>query len=69
MNKIFLKSLGCKVNLYENNSIFEIFSKNGFIFDEKNPDVCVINTCSVTSISDRKSRKFINYYRKLLLNF
>ena len=65
MNKIFLKSLGCKVNLYENNSIFEIFSKNGFIFDEKDPDVCVINTCSVTSISDRKSRKFINYYRKL----
>lgn len=68
MNKIFLKSLGCKVNLYENNAIFELFSKNGFIFDEIEPDVCIINTCSVTSVSDRKSRKFINYYRKLYPN-
>lgn len=51
-------SLGCKVNSYENSALKELFFKNGFKENEK-PDIVVINTCSVTSVADQKSRQII----------
>lgn len=62
MKKVAFYTLGCKVNQYETQVMRELFEKEGYItveFDEK-PDVFVINTCSVTAIADRKSRKIIN---------
>lgn len=59
--KISYYSLGCKVNLYECESIVNKFIENGFTlgkFDEK-CDVYLINTCSITEVSDAKSRKII----------
>lgn len=59
--KIAFKTLGCKVNQYETEAIREMFLKNGWregSFDEV-CDAYVINTCSVTSVSDRKSRQMI----------
>lgn len=54
-------TLGCRVNQYESDSIMQELSKNGFTV--KSPfDVCdfyIINTCSVTQESDRKSRQII----------
>ena len=55
-------SLGCKVNIYESEFVCDLMSKNGFIlkgFDEE-CDIYIINTCSVTNESDKKSRKIIN---------
>ena len=51
-------SLGCKVNSYESNALKELFLKNGFKENGK-PDIVVINTCSVTSVADQKSRQII----------
>ena len=51
-------SLGCKVNSYESNALKELFLKNGFSENSK-PDIIVINTCSVTSVADQKSRQII----------
>lgn len=54
-------TLGCRVNQYETRAIEEQFIKNGYTiknFDEE-CDVYVINTCTVTSESDRKSRQII----------
>lgn len=59
--KIAYYSLGCKVNLYESESIINKFLDNGFIlgdFEDVN-DVYIINTCSITSVGDSKSRKII----------
>ena len=56
-----LYTLGCKVSQYETEAIAEGFSASGFTvcpFEEKN-DVYVINTCTVTAESDRKSRQMI----------
>jgi tRNA A37 methylthiotransferase MiaB len=52
-------NLGCKVNQYEIEKIAESFAIRGFeIADFSEPaDVYVINTCSVTSAADRKSRQ------------
>lgn len=55
-------SLGCKVNIYESEYVCDLMLKNGFTlknFDEE-CDIYIINTCSVTNESDKKSRKIIN---------
>lgn len=54
-------TLGCRVNQYETRAVEEAFQKLGFeigSFGEK-CDVYVINTCTVTAESDRKSRQMI----------
>ncbi len=56
-----LYTLGCKVSQYETEAIAEEFEKLGFLrrpFDEA-CDVYVINTCTVTAESNRKSRQII----------
>jgi hypothetical protein len=56
-------TLGCKVNQYDTQSIREQFANAGFkeIDNGRMADIYVINTCTVTSIADRKSRYFIHY--------
>lgn len=60
-------TLGCKVNQYETEAMSEIFSKNGYKIADFNEvcDVYVINTCTVTSIGDRKSRQMIRRAKHL----
>ena len=50
-------SLGCKVNSYESSALKELFLKNGF--SDKDINIIVINTCSVTAVADQKSRQII----------
>lgn len=59
-------TLGCKVNQYETEAVEELFEKEGYTtvpFTEK-ADCYIINTCSVTSMSDRKSRQMIRRAKK-----
>ena len=61
MYRVGLYTLGCKVSQYETEAISEAFSARGCEIaasSEKN-DIYVINTCTVTAESDRKSRQFI----------
>ena len=54
-------TLGCRVNQYETRAVEEAFIEKGFAvgkFTEK-CDAYVINTCTVTGESDRKSRQMI----------
>jgi len=54
-------SLGCKVNTYETEYILSSFKdKNYEIVSSDEADIYIINTCSVTNMSDAKSRKVIN---------
>ena len=65
MKKTFnIQTLGCKVNQYESEAIEEIFGQRGFEKSEKDADIYVINTCTVTNMSDRKSRQMISRARK-----
>ncbi|MDP2922017.1 MAG: tRNA (N(6)-L-threonylcarbamoyladenosine(37)-C(2))-methylthiotransferase MtaB [Candidatus Omnitrophota bacterium] len=61
MKRFYIKTLGCKVNQYESQVIRENFLKNGYIEaeDSDGADICVVNTCTVTSASDSKSLKSI----------
>ncbi len=59
-----IKTLGCKVNAYESEYIYSLFIKKGYIFSESDADIYVVNTCTVTNQSDRKSRQVIHSLRK-----
>ncbi len=59
--KIAIKTLGCKVNTYESESIWQMFEAAGYsrVNPDQFADVYVINTCTVTNSGDRKSRQAI----------
>ncbi|MDU7330062.1 MAG: tRNA (N(6)-L-threonylcarbamoyladenosine(37)-C(2))-methylthiotransferase MtaB [Finegoldia magna] len=64
MKKVKFSTLGCKVNQYETEAMAELFVKKGYeITEDYNCDVFVINTCTVTNLSDRKSRQQISKIR------
>lgn len=52
-------TLGCKVNTYESEFMSEALKEAGFHSNEENPDIIIINTCSVTNMADTKSLKLI----------
>ena len=59
-------TLGCKVNQYETNGMIQKFEENGnkvVDFSEK-ADIYIVNTCTVTSIADKKSRQFLRQAKK-----
>ena len=64
--KVAFLTLGCKVNQYETNGMIQEFKNSGYEiveFDEK-ADIYIINTCTVTNMSDRKSRQFLRQAKK-----
>ncbi|QJA08005.1 tRNA (N(6)-L-threonylcarbamoyladenosine(37)-C(2))-methylthiotransferase MtaB [Romboutsia sp. CE17] len=66
MKKVAFYTLGCKVNQYETEAMLEMFKKDGYeqVDSEEYADVYVINTCTVTHMSDRKSRQYIRRMKK-----
>ena len=61
----FIFSLGCKVNSYECSALASSLRKRGYFEDRENPDVVIINTCSVTATADQKSRQHIRKFQKM----
>ncbi len=64
--KIAFYTLGCKVNQYETQALEQLFTQRGhtLVPFEGAADVYIINTCTVTAVSDKKSRQVIRRARK-----
>lgn len=62
--KFQIITLGCKVNAYESEFMLEELKRSGYLYDEEKPDIIIINTCSVTNMADRKSRKLVHKARR-----
>lgn len=60
--KVAFLTLGCKVNYYETEKMIADFRAHGFEVEDfkKNADIYIVNTCTVTNIADRKSRKMLH---------
>ncbi|WP_031549017.1 tRNA (N(6)-L-threonylcarbamoyladenosine(37)-C(2))-methylthiotransferase MtaB [Salinicoccus luteus] len=58
---IAFHTLGCKVNHYETEAMWQLFKGEGYdrVDFTQNADVFVINTCTVTNTGDKKSRQVI----------
>lgn len=64
--KAALHNLGCKVNAYETEAMKELLREDGYEivdFHDK-ADVYVVNTCTVTSVADQKSRQTLHHAKK-----
>ena len=62
MPSVAFYTLGCKVNFYDTEAIWQLFKNEGYEqvdFETSTADVYVINTCTVTNTGDKKSRQII----------
>ncbi|MBQ4132087.1 MAG: tRNA (N(6)-L-threonylcarbamoyladenosine(37)-C(2))-methylthiotransferase MtaB [Clostridia bacterium] len=64
--RVFFHTLGCKVNRYETEKMLEQLSSIGFVLtnDAKSADLIVVNSCTVTAESDRKTRQLTRRYKR-----
>lgn len=62
MKTVSFATLGCKVNQYETEAMANLFKESGYEVRDfaDRCDIYIINTCTVTSMGDRKSRQMIN---------
>jgi len=67
MKTFSINTLGCKVNQYETQQIYELLEQLGLHKCEPptKPDLVVINTCCVTHTASAKSRQYIRKAQKL----
>ena len=58
-----LETLGCKLNFSETATMQSLLAEHGIVPVDKDeaPDVCVVNTCSVTALADSKCRQHIRH--------
>ena len=63
--RFYIKTLGCKTNQYESDRLTKELILKGWkkVEQEDNPNICLVNTCTVTKQADRKSRQML---RKLI---
>ena len=59
-------TFGCKLNFAETSTVAKLFADRGIrrVQTGETPDVCVINTCSVTEFADKKCRQYIRSLHK-----
>ena len=67
MKKVAFITLGCKVNQYETNAMIQEFVQNGYtiVENDEKADIYVVNTCTVTNMSDRKSRQMLRRVKEI----
>lgn len=65
--RVAIYTLGCKVNQYETQAMEQELVRRGhtLVPFEEAADAYIVNTCSVTAVSDKKSRQMIRRCRKL----
>jgi threonylcarbamoyladenosine tRNA methylthiotransferase MtaB len=70
MKKVAFYTLGCKLNYSETSTIARLFEKAGYekVGFTEQPDIFVINTCSVTDNADKKCRKVVREALKMAPN-
>ena len=67
MPTVSFMTLGCKVNQFETETMEGLFRRAGYEtvpFGEAS-DVCVVNTCSVTALGEKKSRQIVRRAKRL----
>jgi len=67
MKKIHITTLGCKVNQYESGQFVAKYLQEGYEVtkDIKQADICIVNSCAVTSFAEKKSRYQIARIKRL----
>lgn len=64
--KVAFFTLGCKVNQYETDVMRSAFEKRGYttVSDDESADIYIVNSCTVTSVADKKSRQKLRHFKR-----
>ncbi len=64
--RVYVKTLGCKVNTFDGHAIANQFKAQGYtlVDQPEGADITVLNTCSVTAAADKEARYLIRRYRR-----
>ena len=64
--KVKFYTLGCKVNQYESQAMGEALQKKGYeiVSGNKAADIIVVNSCTVTSAADQKTRQAVRRFKR-----
>ncbi len=64
--KVASFTLGCKVNQYDTEAVIETFKNKGYkiVNFEEIADIYIVNTCTVTRLSDKKCRQMLRRTKK-----
>lgn len=70
VKKVAFYTLGCKLNYSETSTISRMFEAKGYekVDFQENPDIFIINTCSVTENADKKCKKIVKEAKKISPN-
>ncbi len=68
MVKVFFKTFGCRTNMFDTQVMMNNLKNFAITFDEKEANIVVINSCTVTNSADSTARNYINSLKKLPLN-
>lgn len=65
--KAAIFTLGCKVNQYESQEMTEMLTNNGYLVvdSKEHADVYIVNSCTVTAESNRKTRQAVRHFKKM----
>ena len=66
MNSVSVHTLGCKVNQYESQELLELLRSSGYDTTDNNSaaDIFIINSCTVTAESSRKTRQLVRKLKR-----
>ena len=62
--KFCFATLGCKVNQFETQALAQLAQQRGHVLTDTQADVCIINTCTVTSSGDHKTLRVLHKLQK-----
>lgn len=62
--KFCFATLGCKVNQFETQALAQLAQQRGHVLADTQADVCIINTCTVTSSGDHKTLRVLHKLQK-----
>jgi MiaB-like tRNA modifying enzyme len=67
-DKVYFKTFGCRTNLFDTQVMIRNLKDFDIVLDEKDANIVVINSCTVTNGADSTTRNYINSLKKLPLN-
>jgi len=60
VKRVFLKTFGCRTNIYDSQIIAEHIKDFSLVKSEEDADIVVVNSCTVTNSADSSARSYIN---------
>ncbi|MBD3841606.1 MAG: tRNA (N(6)-L-threonylcarbamoyladenosine(37)-C(2))-methylthiotransferase MtaB [Campylobacterales bacterium] len=63
--KVFFKTFGCRTNIFDTQVMMNKLEDFSIVEDEKQADIVVVNSCTVTNSADSTARGYINSLQKL----